>query len=538
MTKGNLDTKFRNFVQKIDQQLANPFYKNVDLAVNIQLKDKAGNVLSDTTVKTNTKKKVNDIKLQIFLYPDGTYKINHQFSENYLKEFEKKWIEEAKARGLEVDISAMRKDIIGYLNSEEAEASFGKKFLREIRTWYDASVAGYIEGIQATQKVTMHIWDEGTINRGIWHSTNEDAKEYQQWPKYMHLAPVLGGATDGVVDEIVGIPIACKSIYEIATDDEKKKAFAKVFTKDGFNNLVDGFKNQATGILKDQQRLQHFTGQTTISVATTFAGVGAFNKVGKLDELGELVETAVKKGDDFIDGAATLSKIDELKKFVNHIEVRSAIDDLIKEFGSDTFDSHLDELLDAAKLAKAAKDRKSFLEMIKRFRLGRKFEANVTQRLEQELLAGSGAYVDDLAQKLGKTISELEAMPRLTQLQLYLPKEELIKYAKQGTKLEDLQDTWVTLDNVFVETIQTPSGIGYKLLANETKLSDLSPLTSNQNVFQKMLQDGKVEYSIRSVRDEVVDIFKETKKVTIGKWLQTTGKGVEEATDLTIKSLF
>ncbi len=53
-----------------------------------------------------------------------------------------------------------------------------------------------------------------------------------------------------------------------------------------------------------------------------------------------------------------------------------------------------------------------------------------------------------------------------------------------------------------------------------------------------MLQDGKVDFEIRSVFDDVADIFDKNRKVTVGKWIQTTGKGAAEAADLSTKTLY
>ena len=95
--------------------------------------------------------------------------------------------------------------------------------------------------------------------------------------------------------------------------------------------------------------------------------------------------------------------------------------------------------------------------------------------------------------------------------------------------------------NTFVETIRDFDNeiIGYKLFANETKLSNLSPLTNNQKVFQKMLKESKLEFSIRSKDPAITKgILEQGARVNIEKWIQTTGKGVEKATDITTKSLF
>lgn len=53
-----------------------------------------------------------------------------------------------------------------------------------------------------------------------------------------------------------------------------------------------------------------------------------------------------------------------------------------------------------------------------------------------------------------------------------------------------------------------------------------------------MLQDGKVDFDVRSTRPAVTDVIKVTKKVTVGKWIQTTGKGLEEATEVHTKVFY
>ena len=349
-TKNNLLLeRFNKLSIKLKEQLLNEFYSEVDLVISLKLVDVNQQPIAEQTIRRNLQKKTNDLQLDITLFADGSLKIKHKISPEYLKDYEKKWQEEANARGLKIKVKDLRQEVIAYFQSEEAQLSFGDKFLREVRTWWDDGVGNYVEAFQATQKITRHIWAVGTINRGVWHSTKEDAKEYTQWPNYMHLEPVLGGATDGLVDEIVGIPLACKSVYEIANDEEKRKSFLKVFSKDGINNLIDGFIEQATEIKKDPQRQEHFAGQTTISIASMFAGVGFVGKMGKLDELSDLAIKAVKRGDEFIEGTATLGKINELKSLAKHIEAEKVFDDLVEEFDPHTIERKLDDLINEAK---------------------------------------------------------------------------------------------------------------------------------------------------------------------------------------------
>jgi hypothetical protein len=525
LTKGGeelLLKEFKKFGVKIQNQLNHEFYKDVDIAVNIQVRNEDGKVIKggDLTYKTNDDIKINDIVIQIFLDADGTVSINHKVNNKYLEEFEEKWSLEASERGLDLDISAMRQEVIHYFNSELAEKSFKDRFLQEVKSWWDDGVGNYIEAVQSTQKITKHIWEEGTINRGIWHSTNEDAKEYQLWPEYMHLYPVLGGAIDGIVDEIVGIPLACKSIYEIATDDEKKQAFAQVFTKEGFNAILGGIKQQARDIRDDEEIKSHFAGQTTVMAGTMLVPGAQATKLKKLDDLTEVVTKAGKQSDEFIDGGKTLEKLSRLKKVVRHVEAEKALDDLLKEFGSDVFESNLDELLEAAETT----SKKEWLKVLAKYKLGRILEDNVTNLIQKQLIIKSGKYIEELAHKFGKSVEELAEMTQIRQLQIALP-----------------NGNWTVLDDVFVETIKDASGIpiGYKLLVNETKLSKLADLSINQKEFLKLLKEGTTNFSTRSLSKSLgTSTLAQGTEVTIEKYIKTMGNGVEEAIDLTTEILF
>lgn len=129
--------------------------------------------------------------------------------------------------------------------------------------------------------MAKNVWAEGQINESTWHA-NTLQDEHQQWPSYMQLDPIIGGATDGVVDEIVGIPMAIKGIYGIATDKKQREAFKEVFTQDGLNVLLEGLKQEAKDIADDSEKAQHFSSKTVIAVATTVLGIGIISKSGKV----------------------------------------------------------------------------------------------------------------------------------------------------------------------------------------------------------------------------------------------------------------
>ncbi|HRP90498.1 MAG TPA: hypothetical protein PKX92_10730 [Edaphocola sp.] len=455
--------KYKQFGSNISKQLANPFYKDVDIAVNVQVRNKDGKVINggDLTYKTDYKKKKNDINIQIFLNADGSYSIKQKFSDTYLKEFEKKWIEEARKRGLDVDIPEMREDIIAFLNSKEAELSFGKKFLREIRTWFDTSVAGYIEGIQATQKITRNIWDAGVINESTWHSTGENSAEHTKWPVYMQFNPVVGGAVDGIIDEIVGIPMACKSVYEIATDDEKRKALAKVFTSEGFSQMLDGLKESVTELRDDAEVRGHFGGQTAVSVISMMSGTGLISKIGKADEMTEVMQKTNK----FVGNAPNpnIKHLDDVKKSENVIhnpENRKLVNEFMEKQDDVSISDLADELAEDIDVKKTAQtDPPKFI-------LGKKLEQALSDKITKEMAGSGNEILQKISQKAGVSITELASMKHVTQLQLNLP-----------------NGGFTIIDDVFIKEsvdVITNKKI-YELILSETKLSNLSPFTGRQD---------------------------------------------------------
>lgn len=273
---------YEDLVSKVQEQLSKAFYKNVNVAVNIKLLDVNGNLIDgkDKTLQTNSNKAF-DVKLNITVKQDGTVEIKHIASENYMKQYVSKWQKEAKARGLEVDVEALRMQSIVVFESQETEKSFYQKFIQSAEALFNDKVAGYVEGVQVSQKIAANIWEQGTINQSTWLTKD---KEHKEWPKYAQINPLVGGVTDGVVDEIVGIPLAVKGVYEIVTDDEKQEALKKIFTKEGAKQMLEGLATNAEETLKDNDKSQHFAGQTVVSVATMLSGAGFLTKAGKIDE--------------------------------------------------------------------------------------------------------------------------------------------------------------------------------------------------------------------------------------------------------------
>jgi hypothetical protein len=170
-------------------------------------------------------------------------------------------------------------------------------------------IAGFVEGVQVSQKIAKNVWDEGTINKSTWHSTGEHAEEHPKWPGYSQFNPFVGGAMDGVIDEVVGIPVAIKGVYEIMTDKEQREAMAAMFTKDGFNQMVESMAQEVVDIGTDKERLTHAGGNTTIKVATMLVPGMQVTKLAKLDKV---VDAATEGLDKFRGIKQIKTKIDNL----------------------------------------------------------------------------------------------------------------------------------------------------------------------------------------------------------------------------------
>ena len=144
-------------------------------------------------------------------------------------------------------------------------ASWFAKLAQKAKALYHNQIGTFAEAVLSSQKIAKNVWEEGQINQSTWHTKNQ---EHEQWPKYAQFAPVVGGATDGVIDEIVGIPMAIKGIYGIMTDEEQRQAIANVFTKEGMSQLWEGLKTESQEIVSDNERLTHFGSKSVVQVAT------------------------------------------------------------------------------------------------------------------------------------------------------------------------------------------------------------------------------------------------------------------------------
>ncbi len=89
------------------------------------------------------------------------------------------------------------------------------------------------------------------------------------------MKPLVGGATDGVIDEIVGLPMACKTVVELATDKEIRQAFGKLFTSEGFTTMSQGIKQEAKEVANDKDKQFYYGAVAAVSVVAMLFGQGS-----------------------------------------------------------------------------------------------------------------------------------------------------------------------------------------------------------------------------------------------------------------------
>ncbi len=346
------EKQFASLNKEIEKQINNPFYADVNLCVNLNTASKekqqnlkpldSGNItipLENNNIKTFTSKwKKNDkpceISLDITVEDNGELKIKHNVSKDYLKEYEGKWQKEIKKRGLEkeINIAELRQKVLDDFTSKEIEHNFFETFIQKTKALLSEQVGGYIEAIQATQKIAKNVWKEGQVNESTWHTNKEKlAKEHKQWPNYVQFNPLVGGATDGVIDEIVGIPMAIKGVYGIATDSKQREALLGLFSKEGLKQLLNGLKDEVIEITEDPQKAKHFGGKTTVSVASMLFGFGF---IGKTGDATEVFNKATNKISDFID-SKTLNKLSELKYATREVKLEKKLTKFIKKIDDD-----------------------------------------------------------------------------------------------------------------------------------------------------------------------------------------------------------
>jgi hypothetical protein len=316
---------FVEIKEAVAAKLANSFFDNVRLCID--LTSSTGDyerLLTPGLADCSSA----EIKLGIHVdYTGNKVWLDLDARDNYLQEYAGKW--QSKAQEYEsywdvaVNMDDLRRQVISDLEDVRTAESFFDNLAHSLEALISDKIAGFVEGVQASQKIAKNVWDEGSINRSTWHSSDS---EHGQWPGYAQFHPLTGGVADGIIGELAGIPVAIKGLYSIMTDREQQQALLAMFSKEGMSQLLGTLQSEARETLNDEERLLHFSSQTVIEISTILVPGMSVVKVGKM---GELTETATK-------GLNTFDEISELKKkidnLINGSKYLGSIKKTMKEF--------------------------------------------------------------------------------------------------------------------------------------------------------------------------------------------------------------
>ncbi|WP_455592190.1 hypothetical protein [Bacteroides sp.] len=514
----NSDFSIDDITSAVQEKLDNAFFKDVKLCVDITTSTGA-----QRTLQTTGLNRCEDAEIKIKVDIDeatGQVGVSINPSESYLSEYILEVQKEADARGIKVNVEDLRNQIINDLKSKERSRSLFDKLTDQlpesVRKIVKNRVATFVEGVQASQKICKNVWDKGEINKSTWYSKDSD---HQQWPGYCQFHPVVGGLEDGVIDEIVGIPLAIKGVYEIMTDEQQRQALKGLFSAEGMSQMWESLKTEATETLSDNERTEHFGSKTVVQVASTLTGgvgkLGSIMTAGKTVAVG-ILPTKITK---FVD---KLRKVEKYAKG-KYARIPDRIEDLFKGISPETlnkminvpgFDKVLDDMAQHWGKFYGGKFQIEYaarlLEQGKKIRFEVNNLSDNLKRIYDIVIDGEQGVTRMLVQNL--------ELKNWKQLYSETIKKQFIQ--KDLVKMKELGEIqWVfkkTAENAF-----TPESLRKEIIETLKKVDmkeELSKLFDEEDIFKKKIS-ATFKAEIEDVDDlidaiEKPDIFNKIFKIT------------------------
>ncbi len=226
----------------IEQVNAVAFFKEVSSL--IQIKEQTGKVLEK--IRLNTK---DELRIEISVNNAGGISFTHALCDDYLNEFLPIWEEEALKRGLDVSVSKLREEIV----TDYTYLIFPVLKVEE--------VTQVLEGLYTLQLLTKFILKNGKLPEGFWYPLDST---FDEWHLYFSIHPIMAGILDGYIDEIISLPDAIVTLYELLTSDTKQAEIMAKFTAVKVcNDLIELYQNEDH---LDEYKSQHRAGVAFISV--------------------------------------------------------------------------------------------------------------------------------------------------------------------------------------------------------------------------------------------------------------------------------
>jgi len=259
----------------IAEQLKKEFFTNVKIGV--RLHDQHGNSEFISTTGVEEGNQELTLLIKVDEANNLVYIKNINVSADYLNVFISKLQNDANRRGIKVNVEELRQQVISDIETEETNKSFADHAFQSLSAFFNEGVGKYVEVVQTTHKAAKNIWDEGKMAQSHWYYPHQD---HNKWPEYGKMDEMAAGPLDAVIDEVTGIPMACKSMYGVMTDAKQREAFGQLFTSEGMNGLIQSLKDEAKSTLNDEEKLKYSSSKTVVSVAAMFL-TGGISKAGK-----------------------------------------------------------------------------------------------------------------------------------------------------------------------------------------------------------------------------------------------------------------
>jgi hypothetical protein len=221
---------------------ATDFFKEVSSLIHI--KDQSGNVLEQLRLNES-----DELLIEIIVNNAGSISFTHALCEDYLNEFLPIWEEEALKRGLDVSVSKLREEIV---------TDYTYLIFPDLKV---EDVAQVLEGLYTLQLLTKFILKNGKLPEGFWYPLDSN---FDVWRLYFSIHPIMAGILDGYIDEIISLPDAFVTLYELLTSDTKQAEIMAKFTAVKVcTDLIELYQNEDH---LDEHKSQHRAGVAFISV--------------------------------------------------------------------------------------------------------------------------------------------------------------------------------------------------------------------------------------------------------------------------------
>jgi hypothetical protein len=393
------DGELVQITNDLKELLSIAYFNNIKIGINIRTSNGESSTLSNTA-------NPEEVEIQLDYYID--YVNNQVLVKETVKD---KFYESSKlalslretAGKKNIPIDELREDaLMAFRDLKDERIDYGSGFSAKIREFFTS----HAKAIQITGKVGKNIWEESTIPNGVWYSQGEGREYYKG---SFEVPNIPSGVVDGVIGEVLSMPIMIKTAGEIVLNKEKAQAFGAIFTADGFTKMLKGIKDDFVESMQDEEKRPYTISKTTVEVGSMFLGTGwvkGANKAGK-EVAGETVEALQKiPGGVKIAEGIPASKIKKLTEQLQKLTEKADSDkivDRIGDFSEATRLKFVDDLVSDPNFYKKIIDNPEIIDL---FQLHKKIDdilpseferlREIADKLDDDLVNKWASYGDEM----------------------------------------------------------------------------------------------------------------------------------------------